>query len=368
MKNISQNKKIILHGAFKGDNFGDTLLLYLCHKSVSASGNISVVSNVSENTLKQIDKQRYILGKDTSFNSCDALLYCGGGYFGEQPCGKLIWNLSFLKNHIPVGLQAIFKNKPIGIIGTGAGPLSWYLNRLFLSYIVKKSKITWLRDKESIDFINNLSANYKKAPKLGADLALSLDKSDFVNKNGSRTTENFFNKTLIGVHLSYPSSVNESQSTLLKSLVLISKKYPDLKFIAICDKRSSSQEEAALEFQTIVGNGKCNFISYNSIFETIKAIAKTDLIITNKLHVGIVASAFYIPTLSVANHPKTKRFHAQINNSDNCFLRNEVSGDKITQSLEKLINNRTVDTDVISKLKVTAKHGLLEIQNFASNF
>ena len=132
----NKRKKVLVHGAYNGDNFGDTLLLLILLKQLSEYDLEIILSNVCEKTyeycrsFKKVRRLKNVL----DIHRSDALVYGGGGYFGEQPINKGRWHLSFVKNHLLIGIYYRILNKPIGMFGVEFGPLTNPFSLFSVSY------------------------------------------------------------------------------------------------------------------------------------------------------------------------------------------------------------------------------------------
>jgi polysaccharide pyruvyl transferase WcaK-like protein len=58
---------------------------------------------------------------------------------------------------------------------------------------------------------------------------------------------------------------------------------------------------------------------YRDAQQVIALIGGATVVITPKLHCGIVATALDVPTVCVPMHHKTQRFHRSIGNADRCL-------------------------------------------------
>ena len=73
-------KKIALHGALDVNNFGDVLLAKIYSDWIVAAGAIPVMPSAIHSVREQISA-----AIDGSYSKADAIIYIGGGYFGEPP-------------------------------------------------------------------------------------------------------------------------------------------------------------------------------------------------------------------------------------------------------------------------------------------
>lgn len=361
---LKMKRKIILHGAFRGDNFGDTLLLKLAVGEVLKIGGVPVISNTCKTTMQQMPSGCLTLGKDVRVRSCDGLIYCGGGYFGEQPKNAFKWNLRFLKLHVPVGLMCMLLRKPIAVIGVGAGPLQLRINRFFVKKLSTVASALWVRDVESKDFLVSIGVAENLVNQC-ADLALSLNFREFEGKRlwpDGQTAED-----VVALHLSSPSLTDSNQNEVFEGVLSFAKAHPEKLFIAICDSHGNAQKAAAAELSSRIGPDRCVQVDYEGVEKLLEVIASCGLVITNKLHIGIVAAAFSIPSVSIANHPKTLRLYRQLGREAFCLLKQGVARGSVSEILEAAIFDEGLDRERLNDLKVRSRDGLQAISSFIQN-
>ena len=117
---------ISVHGNYFEVNYGDILLIRLYSKWISEAYGDKVLINyplADQKTIKNFTTNRGLTGL---INLCrsKALIYVGGGHFGEPPNNVTHWSKRNFKRHIVVGLIAILFRIPIAIIGLEYGPLT----------------------------------------------------------------------------------------------------------------------------------------------------------------------------------------------------------------------------------------------------
>jgi polysaccharide pyruvyl transferase WcaK-like protein len=84
-------------------------------------------------------------------------------------------------------------------------------------------------------------------------------------------------------------------------------------------------------------SGAFAVIPYESPWTTVAHLGQMDLVLTTKLHVGVVARSLGVPVLAAGQHPKIKRFYQLLGEGD-CvgdpehFLRNGLP-DRVLKSL-----------------------------------
>ena len=150
-------KKVLVHGAYNGDNFGDTLLLVLMVNELNKKNVDIVLSNTCELTYKRCKGFSNVRLHKGIFDimSCDCIIFGGGGYFGEQPNGKRIWYLNFIKNHLLIGYFFVLLRKPVAFIGVEFGELSNFFIRWLSCNLLNYAKIIGARNNGSSRWVKD---------------------------------------------------------------------------------------------------------------------------------------------------------------------------------------------------------------------
>ncbi|WP_374367236.1 polysaccharide pyruvyl transferase family protein [Stutzerimonas sp.] len=293
--------KIILHGSHYKDNFGDTLLLKAIQDSfpsfevLSTTGSYKVLSSIA------IDKSGLI---DALFSKY--FVYGGGGYFGEPDKSVLRWSVRFIYRHALIGvLRRILGCKYI-FIGTGFGPLSNFFAKKIARFIINGSELTCLRDKESVSFAKEISprANIKQT----ADIVPWYIESNFKKQTN--------NKLIL--HLHVPVGDYKSVTGIVEAYINFRNMcYPKHQLVVISDSENDIQQTWFFSFLRDQ-YPELEIVEYENVDHLLSLISSADYVVTNKLHVGIVAVSLRIKVASIYMHSKTRRFYEQINRVEFC--------------------------------------------------
>lgn len=309
------NKIIIsLHGSYFGNNYGDILLVNMFAKWIKDYNPEFYINLPKAN--KNITHELPV-GSVGLFNliKSNALIFCGGGYFGEQPQNPQKWALRNFFRHAVVAIIAFVFNIPYAIIGVEFGPISSNWFRKICITIAKKAKYVVVRNQESYDFLrrNGVTKNVL----LSADAVLSL--SDMVsplptyNEKCKKILIHFNGKNKLPMN--YEFVVNTIISSVRKSfedytIVFLSDSEGNYYDNDICNRIFAKLNKEGIPYTVKKYEGYENLIDeINSAY----------CIFTSKLHVGITAAALNKKVFSLWFHNKTPRLHAQIENSSNCI-------------------------------------------------
>jgi polysaccharide pyruvyl transferase WcaK-like protein len=298
---------VSLHGSYFGNNYGDILLVaifahWIKEKCPDAIINLPLADRKESKDLPEGTTGILKLIK----SKC--LVFCGGGYFGEQPKNKNKWAFRNFYRHGIVGLIAIIFRVPYAIIGVEFGPItSWWFRKICL-FIAKRAKKVVVRNQESLVFLNTHGI---KNCILSADAVLSL--SELVTLFPEK------NRKEILLHLPGISGHQETISLIMKSIVKQINSNNDLQSVGfITDSFPNIYNSVVYkDIFRILEESHIHYTiyQYKGYRDLINKINHSGYVITTKLHVGITAAALNVRPLSLYLHPKTKRLHNQINNS-----------------------------------------------------
>ena len=298
-------KKVLVHGAYKGDNFGDTLLLVMMINQLKKKNVDIVLSNTCELTYercKELTNVRLLKGI-TDIIACDCIIFGGGGYFGEQPKNKRIWYLNFIKNHLLIGYFFVLMRKPIAFIGVEFGELSNSFIRWLTCILLNHATIIGARNNGSLAWVKE-NAHFRNTVQT-ADMALNICNFDRIDKDISASHE-------VLIHPSFDPEVDLATSQMVKCLNEINWAECHIRLSLILDRNNDQSEKLINSWANALDGKISNIYRYENPIKLCNIIKSCSCIISNKLHTTIVASSFGRCVISVAKHPKNKRFFEDI--------------------------------------------------------
>lgn len=332
---------ISLHGSYFSNNYGDILLINLFAKWIkeyNAEFKINL-PKANNNVIGELPTRTNGL-----FNliKSNALIFCGGGYFGEQPQNPQRWALRNFFRHAIVAFIAKIFNIPYVIIGVEFGPISSNWFRKVCIAIAKKAKYVVVRNQESYDF---LKANgVIKNVLISADAVLSL--SDIVFP---LQTYNIKHKKIL-IHFNGKSKLPENYEYVAKTIISsVRKCFEDYTLVFLSDSNGNYYDNDICKkiFADLNRNNiPYEIKKYEGYKNLIDEINSSYCIFTSKLHVGITAAALNKKVFSLWFHNKTPRLHAQIGNSSYC-----VAFDLVDKNLDSKIQAFLKSPEYILPLK-----------------
>lgn len=321
--------KIALHGSYFGYNFGDTLLCALFCQWIHSNTCAKVVLPIASR------RNMALIGADArglaSFLSCPYLVFCGGGYFGGPAKASFKWSVRNFFRHFLIAELARLMGKKILVLGTGAGPIASPFLRDRLKRLVEYAEVVIVRDDESKAFLNSLGVTREIV--VDIDAATYLDRSFFVPRDeGSATPVSertaLQTKRTVVIHLTnYDSPEWEPMANVMAEFCSRSQGITPL---IITDSqtrtgKAAAQDKASRQLERLIPGSQ--HVGYaGDPAELCRLLDTADLIVTNKLHVGIVGSKLGKHVISLPQHVKTPRFYRQLGLSSICVVEKQAEG------------------------------------------
>lgn len=355
---MKNKKNIEIRGSFYNNNFGDLLLLWSTSFAVMNSGCNYATNTIPKNILKLARVE------PNNTKNIDAVIYGGGGYLGETGKFPLILDLRRdIRYNIP-GIIYRLKNIPYAVIGAGGGRIVNPITRFLLNQFLSGANYIALRDKESIDYLPKI-----KNINLIGDAILCLSELNYPLGNVDQRINDFTkNKISIGLHLTSTERmpINKEIFNILNKKSLENK---NIRFVALTDQigeSSSNLRLAQKEAINCLGKEICVFNEYEDPWDFVEIIKNLDIVITNKLHVGIVALSFGKKVIATPTMPKTHRYYKGLGLSHLCL---DSNSNDFIKNFDKLISSYLLDDDKNSyKVKVSSielsKKYYTDIKNF----
>lgn len=327
--------KVLLHGATNASNFGDYLFAELFYNTLEESGVDAYFYDVPKYGISDYFRQKLGYTKKWSWKDIkdtDALVFISGGYFCEIPGPhSMLAELKDVKRYMVPALRFMKKNKPIYILGVGAGP---FTNELFSKLAIKTlnyAKVITVRDEESATYCKQNQVNNQI--EVTSDTALLV--KEYIDCYKESVQDGIDeNKKILMLHIDSNREVtNLIFNTIEPSVKRFLDNHTDYHLYLVADgiKRNELYNEYYDKFRTydpIV-------LKYDDPWVLCKQIAHADIIITTKLHVGIVSCSMGTSVLSFPNVPnKTLRFYKQIGQGDRCLPLRDVTSTQVYELLE----------------------------------
>ena len=341
-------KNIILHGAtnFCSSNYGDFLYGEMIFNYLKNRGDNVQFYQPSKFFIDNIPD--YIQMKPIKKRKVDLVIYLPGGYLGGGDKKSRLRDIIIrFYRFFPLGIWTVIAKKKLVIIAIGADPLGNRLLQYGTKIICNHAIFTTVRDNKTYTILKNLC---KKANIFECgDLILTSKLEENYSPQLNRIIENCGQKKLLLVHY------NHDKEALTKFAISVNKflqKNPMYEIVVASDSVLEYEEQFFDIFKEKLGI-KCWHFIYSKPSELTALIKMIDMVLTCKLHVGVVACSFNKSVIVAACHyDKTVRFYEQISEKNRCVDLHKISPDEL-QSLLENYKDKTINIDnkIIEKAK-----------------
>lgn len=337
--------KVILHGATncQSSNYGDFLYGEMFYKYFLNKGDDVEFYQASDFFIKYLSND--LKNREISKRDADYIVYIPGGYFGESSNSKWKEVIVHFLRFLPLGLWAANHKKKILVAGIGAGPI----NNLFLKSGIKKicdhADVITVRDSKSFDVLSKLS------PKSNifncGDMILTRKLDVIFTEQINRILNKAEGKKILLIHYNHDELALEKFAICAKRFV---KENPDYYIVVSSDSILEYDMEYYERFQKKVEIDS-SYFKYSNPSEMTELIKHVDVVLTCKLHVGVVSCTFNKSVIVAACHyEKTRRFYEQIFQSERCVDLYKVSDKQLFALLKKYHKEKIeIPEDVVKK-------------------
>ncbi|MER8578405.1 polysaccharide pyruvyl transferase family protein [Mesorhizobium sp. M1423] len=362
---------LIFHGMLRNHNFGDVLLAKICLSWVREVYTLPIKAVFVTPELRE----RLGLAPATLFDvlRANAAVLSGGGYFqfaenGLNPLKRLY------KNAGPI-LLAQMARRPTALIGVGVGPipdgsgLDW-ITRAGIRQLFGAARLICVRDLGSLDA--SLSLLSGADPIQTADMVFALRPEDLpksaVDYADSVVSPIYANKNVENILGMQISSLRE-ESAGYEQLYDILERRIGLThgnhFLLLEDHvyMGSGQQRFQAYMKQKLGPDRATVVPYPGPFQMAALLSRMDAVLTDKLHVGLVAAAMGTEPFSLAKHPKNISAYEEIGIPSNCALISKATAADVEVIVESFLR-KNQRFEVSSRIRAAALKNKKLLQEF----
>lgn len=309
--------KVAIHGSYYGDNFGDTLFVVLFVKWLKKYGLESddIVLPFASERVRRLVSVSKVKGIRSLLMS-KVLVLIGGGYLGEPNSNVKKWSARLFYKHLSIILIAYITKKPYIFIGVGAGPISVSIVRRIVVKMCNNSEMIIVRDLESKEYLIEYGVKESKIV-CSVDSILSLEnENDEDFKTGLISNLEFIKEndtTYIGIHLPVFNYYSEKLANIGCELKNYCSSIGKYKVIVFNDfyKENYDYKVRNIILENIDQENVID-VKYENTDKMLNLLANLDILVTSKLHCGLVANCFNKYVISISEHNKTERLYKQL--------------------------------------------------------
>ena len=365
---------VALHGFVYSTNFGDMLLSRLSADIVRRN---APDAKISLPFARRVFLRAAGINCATGlhqFLRADALLYHGGGYFAFSPRFDLLKRARLFKRFYAPGFVAAKLKKPYGIFGVGVGPIRTAIESRAVRHMFQGASLVSVRDEEGLDWLRRIGVSNGNIH-LAADLAASLDWGQVPEQavhEADRLLAAVQQEKRIGIHLSAPPGAGREYDAVARGIITFADRHPEMGFVLVCDHlagrnpHETPQYRAAVELVGRLGP-RASVVGQPPLWTLVALLGKLDGLVTNKLHAGIVSSAFGRRVVSIAKNEKNFRFFRQIGAESRCISLAEAKEADVPDFLERGFESLHVPVPLPAPIRELSKKNELLIQSFLAD-
>ncbi|MEM8872744.1 MAG: polysaccharide pyruvyl transferase family protein [Planctomycetota bacterium] len=311
------SKRIHLHGCYHTGNFGDLLLLDLLARHVNRTHHqrpTDLFPPVEDHHHFGVETVDIGKGPRTAF-STDVAVLGGGGYLVASESKSAIRRL--LRYSVPAHIWQL-RGVPYAVVGVGAGPSLAGAAPRRIRRILKGATAICPRDQESADLLASIGVDRDRM-EVTADIVMSLTPDQIPAGIDDATDEQVqreSDRKRIAMHLPLRGSHPDAYQRILELVGDELRGRDDVEVYWLFDHGFDGNDDTIRQFHNEhhIPGGK--IIAERHIWKFVELLRRFNMVITSKLHVGIVSWAMGTPTCGLSAHGKTRRFYRQIGRLD----------------------------------------------------
>ncbi|MBO5315033.1 MAG: polysaccharide pyruvyl transferase family protein [Clostridia bacterium] len=351
--------KILLNGATGGTNFGDFLFAKIFHEeAVSLIGGDNVFWYDSRYCLSNyFKKQLKCNSRKHKLSDIDALVCISGGYFCGNDTTLRLSIIRYLR-YFHLCIRCIIRKIPIAIIGVDVAKHKFNIIDKIQKFILKRAELVVVRNRESLD---QLRVYGVENPICTADTAHVMTSDFFSDCVVQNDVVQLKGKKMF-FHVQ-PSKMRDAEK-LVPVIDYFLLSHPEYSVVVGMDQYWGDDDF----LEEFVKRFSSKNVVINHFYDPIalcKVLDTMDVIVTPKLHVGIVGATLSKSVISFSCHTeKITRFYRQIGEEKRTLSMEYFSETKAFDMLEKYHAIPIVVSDDILKM---AQSNLDYFKNFISN-
>lgn len=355
--------KILLSGATAGTNFGDFLFAKMFQNYV---GNIVGEENVywydgGYHAMSSFYAKHLNYDRKYKLSEIDALVYISGGYLcGNDKCFR-DYTLRFL-NYFLIGILCWFRNIPFAFIAIEAAKSKSRVIDYVQRFLLRKARMVIVRNQPSYEYVTGIVGVDSKKVYCTADTVFAMDRTlyDF------QTIPDEIEKCKSPILFYHTKPLLADCTKHFELIIPIINKFvyehPEYTIIVSPDQYSENYNIVKTKLSEKIKASKVFFYDYENPVSLCKVIEKSDVVVTDKLHVGIVAAQLGKSVISFSGHTqKIARLYNQLGITDRTIPMSDLT---IEKGLELLNIKHLEKISVSDDIRNAAKSNFVMLSEF----
>ena len=358
---------ILIAGATFGTNFGDFLFAKMFQNYLGSEyGNKNVFWHKNKYTLSNF-YLKYLAYHNNPYNLSDinVLVYMSGGYFCGLDRNIKDIILRFYR-YFGIGLRCILRNIPICAIGIDVKESNNWFTNIIQNYILRHCKLIVVRNEESFQCLEKILKGTSVEFYCSTDSVFAMERDFFSKEKFELKKENTKVKKLF-LH-SKPRFIRmqDFENKIIPIINLFINKHPEYSVVIAADQYSENQEEILSYISSKIETQNKEIYYYENPVDLCNVIDNCDIIVTDKLHVGIVGCHLGKSVISFSGHTdKIKRLYNQLGILDRTIPLNELT---IEKGIEMLDSKYLESICVPEEITQMAKNNFKLLSEFLNRY
>lgn len=355
-------KKILIHGSVNTTNFGDVLFAELFYNYIK-DNHIGEPHFLSTSRLGVSNYVREYISYHDDFRLKDLrqaslLVLMSGGYFGDFK-KRFRGSLTRWAKYAFVYYYARLFGIPVVVCGVGGGPLFHWFNRASFCSLLKYAKRVTVRDEQTKEYFEKLGVRDKIVTTTDSALVITRNTYPILdNVVKEELQKKIGEKRMIFIHVPHVVHVIDAyKQHLIPAVNQFIEKHPEFGVVFITDEDHGIPDD-------LVGLTKTDYkyvYEYTQPDQLCALLNYADLVITAKLHVGIISAALGKSVISFPLHiHKTWRFYSQIGEQERTIPLADMTTELVLNQIQKYYNSPIT---ISQELREKAKQNFSIIRN-----
>lgn len=325
--------KVLLNGATSGTNFGDYLFAEMYQQRISENiGQENVFWFDTRYAFSEFFKKHLKNRKKCKMKDVSAFVYIPGGYFCRQGTKIRDYIIGYLVYH-RIGLKCLRRKIPYAILGMEVGHSKNKIIERIQKKLLVNASVVAVRNQDSYEVAKSYGV---KNLHCVADNVFAMNSNVFKDKDIPYEIKKH-NRKKIFLHISPTSWSNHN---IIEKVIPVLNKFlenhSEYDVLVSADQYYQYGHEEIANISNLIKSKQVLKYNYDDPIALCKVIDCCDLVVTTKLHVGIVGAKLGKSVVSFSGHTeKIKRLYKQLGEEERTTPLSSLTLEKGLEILNK---------------------------------